>query len=326
MRLERALFENEKKPKRTLSTSPGRRRRSSVAAIGVKAIDGAPTATTVRRVADVSSAFTPHNGADVAPTCSPAATSPAAAPASDAPAANEELSAGAPASGAAPASAEGGSPAASAINGGATPADGAALPGNGAPLVTVPTTSTAATPTPESRSDAKTPVGHRRKSTVSPTKAGKPASPAVVKSTSSKPATPDKGATGAADKAATAATGAADKAAGGAATASAAVGVSATASMTTTATPAAPSRQSSYRQTKSGGDKKKKDKVEAPVEVDPFVALPLFIARLPLTVRVDKKIDSETVKDKSGKDFKLATGSLVRVLEEFDIVEGVTTK
>lgn len=93
---------------------------------------------------------------------------------------------------------------------------------------------------------------------------------------------------------------------------------------TATSSSGSPDRsRTTYRQAKSG-DKKKKEKAEVVVEVDPYAGLPLYIARTQLAVRKARETDSEILKDVHKKDLKLGSGSLMRVVDEFEIVEGIT--
>ena len=85
----------------------------------------------------------------------------------------------------------------------------------------------------------------------------------------------------------------------------------------------APER-ASYKQTKGGEKKKKKAAADVVVEADPYAALPLFVGRGTLAARAEKEVESAPVKDVHGKDVKLGTGSLMRVIEEFEFVEGIT--
>ena len=84
-----------------------------------------------------------------------------------------------------------------------------------------------------------------------------------------------------------------------------------------------PDKKSTYSQ-KGKGEKKKKVAAEVVEEVDPYAALPLFIGRSILAVRLAKEMDSEMYKDSNGKDVKLAVGSLMRVIDEHEFVEGIT--
>ena len=72
------------------------------------------------------------------------------------------------------------------------------------------------------------------------------------------------------------------------------------------------------------GEKKKKAAAEPEPEADPFASLPMYIARIMLGVRKGWEVESETVKDSRGFDVKFGTDSLCRVVETHDIIQGIT--